>query len=349
MRLKTNIRIIRILIALALPLFAGSFALGRMHQAFAASASNFRLTFTPGPQCFDGNDNDGDGLIDFPDDPDCDNAADTDEAAPVVVGPTPGGGGGGGGGGFSVEPSTSVSFSGYAYPGSTVFLLKDAQLTVSALAGPDAKFSLNLTGLSAGSYLFSIYGESVQGRRSSLNMFPVSLSKGSLTSISDVVIAPTIITDKAEVRQGDVITMFGESSPNADILITMTSGNEYYYQTKANADGLYAYDLSTASYAMGDYFVKAKAGLPGGLESGYCDSMTFKIGTANVPRGIVPVCGRADLNCDGRVNLVDFSIAAFWVSRPLSGDIIDRENGRLNADGKIDLVDFSIMAFYWTG
>jgi len=52
---------------------------------------------------------------------------------------------------------------------------------------------------------------------------------------------------------------------------------------------------------------------------------------------------RGDINRDGKVNIVDFSIAAYWYKRlnpPTSVDI--------NGDGAITLVDFSIMAFYWT-
>src|SRR3989338_4007834 len=48
-----------------------------------------------------------------------------------------GGGGGGGGGGIVSAPSTSAVFSGKAYPGSTVTLLKDAQIAATTIAGQD--------------------------------------------------------------------------------------------------------------------------------------------------------------------------------------------------------------------
>jgi hypothetical protein len=53
-----------------------------------------------------------------------------------------------------------------------------------------------------------------------------------------------------------------------------------------------------------------------------------------------------DLNCDGKVNLVDFSIMAFWFGRTLTGKGLDAD---LNHDSKVNLVDFSIMVFHWTG
>lgn len=41
------------------------------------------------PQCSDGIDNDGDGLIDWPEDPGCESAEDDDETTPVFDDPTP--------------------------------------------------------------------------------------------------------------------------------------------------------------------------------------------------------------------------------------------------------------------
>ncbi len=51
----------------------------------------------------------------------------------------------------------------------------------------------------------------------------------------------------------------------------------------------------------------------------------------------------ADLNRDGRVDLVDFSILLYNWGRP-QNPVAD-----LNADGRVDLVDFSILLYWWTG
>lgn len=50
-----------------------------------------------------------------------------------------------------------------------------------------------------------------------------------------------------------------------------------------------------------------------------------------------------DLNFDGKVDLVDFSILLFNWGIP-KNPIAD-----INNDGKVDLVDFSIMLYWWTG
>ncbi len=49
------------------------------------------------------------------------------------------------------------------------------------------------------------------------------------------------------------------------------------------------------------------------------------------------------------MNLVDFSIAAYWYGRPLDASFFDVEKLKLNGDGAVDLRDFSIMAYFWTG
>jgi hypothetical protein len=84
------------------------------------------------------------------------------------------------------------------------------------------------------------------------------------------------------------------------------------------------------------------------LVSGFSYLVNFKVGTETIDRDDTG-CGKADLNYDDRVNLIDFSIAAFWYQRPISADFALIETKLLNGDGKIDLVDFSIMAYYWTG
>ncbi|MCX6712435.1 MAG: hypothetical protein NT041_01955, partial [Candidatus Vogelbacteria bacterium] len=58
---------------------------------------------------------------------------------------------------------------------------------------------------------------------------------------------------------------------------------------------------------------------------------------------------KGDLNGDCKVNLVDFSVAAYWYKRTLTGAMVQTEKDKLNGDGQINLVDFSIIAYYWSG
>jgi len=52
-----------------------------------------------------------------------------------------------------------------------------------------------------------------------------------------------------------------------------------------------------------------------------------------------------DINKDGHINIVDFSILMyFWHQTSPSNPCAD-----LNKDGIVDLTDFSIMLYWWTG
>jgi len=254
---------------------------------------------------------------------------------------------GGGGGGY-VAPVTSAIFSGRAYPKSTITLLKDAQVAATTIADPNANFSINISGLTGGNYIFSVYSEDYKGIRSSLLTFPVSVTSGATTQINNIFLAPTIAVDKSEVKRGDNIAIFGQSAPNSEITIAVNSEEEFFTKTPADKDGVYLYNFDTSPLAIEQHFTKSKSAYNGEISS-FSKTISFLVGTKNVAKSEEGLCGRGDLNCDGRVNLVDFSIVVYWYKRPFSAEFAIREKERLNGDGKIDLVDFSIMAYYWTG
>lgn len=264
----------------------------------------------------------------------------------ALFGSPPGGGGGGGGsgGGYIAPPViTQVIFTGRAYPLSKVVVLKDGQIAVSTIAGPDALFEINLSGLTAGNYIFALYGKDSKGLRSTLFTFPVYITSGAATKVSGIFIAPTIAADKNEVKQGDNIAIFGQSAPNGEINISVNSEDEFFVKTSADKNGIYLYNLDTASLKMGQHFTKSKVALASQISS-FGNVISFIVGTKNVAVAPTKVSVSGDLNNDGRINLVDFSIIAYWYKRPSPPASID-----FNSDGKIDLVDFSIMAYYWTG
>ena len=254
-----------------------------------------------------------------------------------------GGGGGGGGGGIVSALSTNAVFSGKAYPGSTVTLLKDAQIVATTIAGSDAKFFINLSGLSGGSYIFSVYSEDKKGIRSSLLTFPVSVTPGTTANITGIFIAPTIATDKSKVKRGDNIVIFGQSIPFSEVTVNVNSEEEFFVKRTADMSGVYLFNFDTSVLEMGQHLAKSKTALNGEITA-FGKTVGFTVGTKNVLAELPKVVAKGDSNGDGRVNLVDFSVVAYWYKRansPVSAD--------LNSDGKVDLVDFSIMAFYWTG
>ena len=265
---------------------------------------------------------------------------------PPQTPPSGGGGGGGGGGGNTV--TTQVVFSGRAYPLSKVVILKDGQTAITTIAGLDATFNVSLSNLSAGNYNFDVYGEDSQGRRSNSFSFPVTITSGATANVSGIFLSPTIDVDKTEVKKGDTLTIFGQSAPTSDINIVINSETELFAKTKADKNGVYLYNLDTSPLEIGEHSTKSKSTLDG-LITSYGLAANFKVGTKSVTKTSTKCSTKGDLNNDCKVNLVDFSIAAYWYKRSLSDIFKNIEKAQLNGDGKITLVDFSIMAYYWTG
>lgn len=257
-----------------------------------------------------------------------------------------GGGGGGGGGGRSttVIPDTNVVFAGRAYPLSKVTILKDGQAVVTTIAGPDSNFTATISNLTRGDYSFSVYGEDKNGVRSRPFTFSVYITPGVVTKISGIFIAPTIAVDKKEVRRGDAIAIFGQSTPNAQVTIGISSPEEFFVPTPTDGDGIYLLNFDSTVLSLGEHLTRSKSTYRSDI-SPFSDIISFLVGTNNVlvgPESLI--AQRGDLDNSGRVNLVDFSIAAFWYNKPSPPSHMD-----LNGDGRVGLVDFSIMAYHWTG
>lgn len=257
--------------------------------------------------------------------------------------PPPTGGGGGGGGVSSV---TQVTFRGIAYPGSPVYLLRDGQQIAQVNASPDARFEFDISGLAGGAYTFMVYSQDVRGIRSPLNSFSVNISNGVSTVVSGIFIPPTVSVDKYQVKQGDAMTVFGTGAPSTTVSISVHSQVTIAATTTAAADGTYVRTFDSSPLAMGGHSAMARSQSSDQI-SPYSAVALFKVGDSTIyaPTG---GCMRADLNCDGRIDLVDFSILAYWYRRPLTSEALSA-GVDLNADGKVDLTDFSIMAYYWTG
>ena len=241
-----------------------------------------------------------------------------------------------------VSPVTGASFSGRAYPNSSITLLKDAQVAATTIAGADASFQISLTSLTGGSYIFSLYSEDKRGLRSSLLTFPVSLTSGTITNVSGIFIAPTIEVDKSQVKRGDNLAIFGQSVSNGEVTISVNSDEEFFAKIRTDSTGVYLYNFDTSPLADGQHFTKAKVALSQEVSS-FSKAVGFLVGDKTELKS-QPSAKKGDINNDHRVNLIDFSIVAYWYKRSSPSATVD-----LNADGRVDIVDFSILAFNWTG
>ncbi len=299
--------------------------------------------------CADGIDNDSDGSTDFPADIGCDSAGDDDEYNAPSTPPSGGSGGSSGGGsrGDDTPPpssQSSVIIKGVAYPGSDVHVLKDGQSVAISPAGPDAKFEIQVSGLGPGTYTFSVWASDSNGVRSTLYPFTVTLSPSITAVVSGVYLPPTLSIGFSSVRRGDPLTIIGQTRPSASVSVVTHSESEVIGQAVADAQGLWSYVLDTLQLEYGDHMTQARS-KAGAEISMMSKSLIFKVASQSIP--LTSAEGlMGDFNHDNRVNLADFSIMLYWHGRPLTASSPGVD---LNGDGKLDLTDFSIFAYHWTG
>lgn len=258
-----------------------------------------------------------------------------------------GGGGGGGGSGGSIDTPTIVNFSGMGYPSSKVVILQDGVQAITVTADPNANFSASLTGLTQGSYTFSVYTTDTDGRHSVSFSFPVYITNGATVNIGGIILAPTIDVDKSQVAHGENETIFGFAVPNSQVNIAVHSAGEHLVNTKATSTGAYLYNFDTTPLEYGSHNAQSHAIVEDKV-SATTSPVSFIVGDVDVTKTTINnSCGSliGDINCDGKVNLVDFSILAFWYKKGTTPP----GNVDLNGDGKVTLVDFSILAYHWTG
>ena len=258
----------------------------------------------------------------------------------------------GGGGGILRPSAGAIVLSGFAYPRARITILKDSQAYTSAIAAVDGRFSVTVSVFSYGTHYFGVLAQDMEGRRSPLVPIPVKVSGAETVTVSDILIPPTIDTDKEQVRSGEQITVGGNAFPNSRILLSLAHGADLVlFSVFVDGEGNYAYNINTADLEEGIYIVSGRMVLGDRLVSKQSFPLRFSVGDVTVVRpppiqcsaeGIAVLVG--DLNGDCRVNLVDFSILVYWQDQKNPPPHVD-----VNGDGGIDLTDFSIVAFYWTG
>ncbi len=238
-------------------------------------------------------------------------------------------------------------FKGSSYPGSIISLLKNGVILAEIPANPDGTFEIHVRNLNPGTYSFGIRAEDSSGLQSKLLVFTIYVSSAVATIVEGIFIPPTITSDLIEVRKGDQITFLGRSVPNTEVRLSLTLNGELIKKVRAGTDGSWIYIVDSSELDMGDYFAKARS-LTNNDISLYSDEVLFRVGDTNRIRPkISSLSGfrkRCDLNDDGRVNLLDFSIMAFWYKRLTFPPKVD-----LNSDKNVNLTDLSILAYCWTG
>jgi len=230
-------------------------------------------------------------------------------------------------------PYATVVFKGKSSPSAFVTILKNGSTASTFQVSTSGTFQKTLTGLTPGIYTFGIFVEDRSARTTPTLNFTLNLASGTTTTISGIFLPPTISRSPSKIGGGGVVNISGEVFPNSQINLFISPGS-ITKKTKANSQGYWSYKLSTASFAIGQYSVKAKAISPQGEQSDFSEALYFTV-----------QCRGADLNFDGKVDIFDLSILLYFWNQSNPWNIC----ADINKDGNVDIVDFSIMMYEWTG
>lgn len=252
-------------------------------------------------------------------------------------------GGGSSGGGGSSEPQgdTQINVTGLAYPGRTVNILLDTETVGNVKASSLGSFEF-ATDASPGTASLGFWSTDTSGTRSVTLNTTFDVTQGAVTNISGVILPPTINVKNQNVNPGDIVVVSGQAIPSASIELHINS-SEIIEKTTSDAQGFWSINLDTAKLKVAEQTLRARSvtGTPPlTTQSSFSSALQLFVGVDG------QVTTPSDLNRDGKVNLIDFSILIFWwgTNGGNSSPAAD-----INGNAKVGIEDFSILLFNWTG
>ena len=242
--------------------------------------------------------------------------------------------------------ASSVMLIGHAAPQSTVHILVDGKPNSTVQTRSDGTFRASVDQLERGVYTFGMYMIDSAQIRSSTFSSTLTLGQNTSNTISDIVIAPSLVLAQSSVGVGDQARVQGFTAPGATVeLVVGPNGTSSAILSArktitatSTPTGAWSVSLDTSSFSKGIYLLKARAVISDQTASDFSGPIFLGVGQG-APSGKAK---DPDLNHDGKVNLIDFSIM-------LSHWLEDYDAADLNSDGVVNLGDFSILLFYWTG
>jgi len=282
-------------------------------------------------ECDDGNNDDGDFC----------SATCTIEPAGSGGGGSSGGGSGGSGGSSQELGDTQITVSGVGYPGRTINFILDTDSIGSVRAGSNGRFEF-ATDADPGTATLGMWSTDTSGTRSLTLNNTFDVTQGAITNLTGIILPPTISVPNQNVDPGAVVNVSGQSAPNATVELHIDDSDPVE-TTTANGNGQWSYSLDTGTLSISEHILRARTIVgnpPLTTESSFSTSLQLFVG----------VDGQAtqpsDLNRDGSVNLIDFSILIFWWQTN-GGD--SDPPADINQNSNVGLEDFSILLFNWTG
>lgn len=239
---------------------------------------------------------------------------------------------------------STLTVSGYTAGSAFTTLTENGAVIGTTVADGTGYFLFAINALPPGAHSYNVFSTDSQNRSTSVSTLSLFLLAGSTTNVTGILLSPSLVLDKTEINAGDTITATGSAKPNSQINLFLEAPLRSY-TTSTDNNGTWSYTIpqsETTTFTPGQYRVYANVQDALANQSIASPTSNFTVKNAADTTNPPPNCdiSHGDLNCDGKTNLVDFSILLFhWQTNHRVADI--------NADGKVNLVDFSIMMFYF--
>jgi len=246
---------------------------------------------------------------------------------------------GGGGGGVTIP--TKVILSGRAYPGSDVHVLSDGKLTETVKADAEANFKAEIKDITPGVWSFSVWAKDKNNIKSITYTLTFQVNANTITTVSGIFLPSTIGLNKTSLNKGEILNVFGQTIPEIEVKVHVFS-TEYIETVVSDNIGVWLLPFDTIVLEDGSHAIKAQSQITPEEKSGFGQILSFYVGEDRGIGDLDLFCLYADLNKDGRVNLIDFSILLYWFGK--YNTCADQ-----NRNDVVDLPDFSIMLYHWTG
>ncbi|MFH1112112.1 MAG: immunoglobulin-like domain-containing protein [Patescibacteria group bacterium] len=247
---------------------------------------------------------------------------------------TPAPSGGGSGGGIPI----TVTFSGQAYPGCAIEVLRksiqDALFqiipTESASIKEDGAFEISHSGLISEEYLYALRIKDKDGRKTTLS-FDVNLLIQSSFALKDILVPPTVELKNTLLLRAEDLQLVGYVAPSSTVEVEI-DGSAQKGTALADKTGYYAFATSVGPLAVSTHYARVRQVNKDGKKSDWSQTKSFK-------KSLL-LALKTDFNNDGRVNIIDWSVFLFRWDSP---DQKLRSAIDLDGNGKVDVIDLSIF------
>jgi hypothetical protein len=232
----------------------------------------------------------------------------------------------------------TVTFSGQAYPGCTIEVLRktiqDTSFqnisTASATITQDGAFVISYSGLMKSEYIYALSVKDKDGRKTTLS-YDVNLLIQNSFEVRNILVPPTAELRNTVLLQSDDLVIVGYATPGYTIEVEL-DGVMQNGTALVDGNGRYSFTASARPLSIGVHYARVRQSDAKGTKSAFSQTKIF--------RRTLLLVRKADLSNDGKVNVTDWSILLYrWNSEdPAVHATLD-----MNGDGKVDVLDLSIF------